>query len=69
MTDPYNGKGRFRWCFELWGENVPLSDVIEHLDEAKKEFPKEAKFPYETTVEARDLKYQSWFRKWFGDEE
>ena len=50
--------------------NIGLKpNIILIIDKAKKEFPKEAKFPYETTVEARDLKYQSWFKKWFGDEE
>ena len=43
--------------------------MIGLLDEAMREFPKPSEFPYETTVESRDLKYQSWLEKWFGDRE
>ena len=65
MTDPYNGKGRFRWCFELWGENVPLSDVIEHLDEAKKEFPTTYTPMLRNTSPWKE--FMDWFEKYFGD--
>jgi len=43
--------------------------VKETLDEAKKDFPKEAEFAYETTVDARDEEYQVWFKRWFGSGE
>jgi hypothetical protein len=54
---------------EIQGQMVRCGVIIRDkvLDEAKKEFPQEAQFSYETNVEVVDDRYQSWFKKWFGE--
>ena len=41
--------------------------IWEILDEAKKEFPERAEFPYETCVEGVEAMFYIWFEKWFGE--